>query len=240
VTGFVGTITDLTARKQAESALRELTARLLEVQDEERRRLARELHDTTSQNLAALAINLAMLGQQPPPSADRAAALLRDCVLLAEGTAREIRTLSHILHPPLLDLAGLAGALRELARGFSARSGIAVETDLASDFGRLSHEHEAALLRVAQEALANIHRHSGSRTGRLRLRRDAGTVTLEVEDTGAGIPPERLETLRRDDVVMGVGIAGMRERLRQLGGNLMLSSGSGGTQVRAVLPLSPR
>jgi PAS domain S-box-containing protein len=238
ITGYVGTITDMTSRKAAENALRELTSRLLVVQDEERRRLARELHDTTSQNLAALAINLAMLSQSPTPLPERAAALLQDCVLLANDTAKEIRTLSHILHPPLLEVAGLRGALRELARGFSSRSGIQIETDLPEDFGRLSREHESALLRVAQEGLANIHRHSNSRTGRLRLRRDTETVSLEIEDDGDGVPPDRLAALQRDDRVVGVGIAGMRERLRQLGGQLILTSGNGGTQVRALLPFS--
>ncbi|MCX6929097.1 MAG: transporter substrate-binding domain-containing protein, partial [Verrucomicrobia bacterium] len=171
----------------AEQTLRQLTAHLLQVQDLERRRLARELHDTTAQNLAALTLNLAnlkgLLAKTPAP----AHALCCDCIQLANLAAQEIRTHSYLLHPPLLEVMGLAGAVEDYAQGFSARSGIAVELEAPAEFGRLPEDMELALFRVIQESLANVLKHSGSRCAKIHFTRPASLITLEVQDMGHGI-----------------------------------------------------
>ncbi|MBI5385188.1 MAG: PAS domain S-box protein [Verrucomicrobia bacterium] len=237
IIGVIGTVRDITERKRAEEALHSLSAQILRLQDEERRRLARELHDTTAQSLAALMINLSRVSAAVPQTNAAAQQHLALAIELAERCAHEVRTMSYLLHPPTLEMLGLPGALRECADGFAARSGIRVELDLPPDLGRLPQEKELTLFRVLQESLANIHRHSGSTTAAIRLARDEGGIRLEVKDTGrgmfvsghpasTGLAPGRL----------GVGIAGMRERLRQLGGRLEIESNSGGTTVKAILP----
>jgi signal transduction histidine kinase len=154
---------------------------------------------------------------------------------LGEQALREIRTLSYLLHPPMLDQAGLISALRWYVDGFVKRSGIAVDLDDVADVGRLSREAELALFRVVQEALTNVHRHSGSATATVQLRRDEGQVVLRVRDEGGGLPVSEGPT--GDDVAaVGVGIAGMRQRLRQLDGRLDLATGPAGTTVTAVVP----
>jgi len=232
-----GIATDITERKVAEQALHTLSGRLLRLQDEERRRIARELHDTTSQNLAALGMNLSLLDQALPEGAERARRLLEDCIALAEASTQEIRTISYLLHPPMLDVLGLPGALREFVEGFARRSGIEVTLDLPEDFGRLPSDLETALFRIAQESLGNIHRHSGSATARLCLRRQTGGLSLEISDAGRGIPPEKLAAISQGSGGLGVGITGMRERLHQLGGQLDIQSSPDGTRVRATVPL---
>jgi len=228
---------EIEERQRAAEAIRELSVRLLQAQDEERRRLARELHDTTSQNLAMLALNFSVLngsGAAPEPRAQRA---LTESRALLQETLREVRTLSYLLHPPLLEENGLAFALRAYTEGFSQRSGVRTEIDVAPEFGRLSREAELALFRVAQEALTNIHRHSGSAVAKVRLSVEPGGVALEVSDEGRGLAPEVLEKIRSGEIVLGVGVAGMRERLKQLGGQLQIESGGQGTRVTAKLPL---
>ena len=237
VVGLLAMVQDVTERLQHEAALRELSARLLAAQDEERRRIARELHDTTAQQLAALSLNLAAVSRlltDPPPKAQR---ILADSLKLVEMAAQEVRTTAYLLHPPLLEAAGLLGAVRDYASGFAKRSGIAVELVLPDDLDRLPQDAELALFRVVQEGLANIHRHSGSTTATIHLAREADCVKLEVIDTGHGIPTQTYAALWKQPGAVGVGIAGMRERLHQLRGRLEIESGPNGTMVSATLPV---
>ena len=221
---------------RANQSLRDLTVRLLQSQDEERRRFARELHDSVGQMLAALAMNLATV-RGDIERLVATAANVTDSESLVREMSKEVRTISHLLHPPLLDEAGLVSAIRWYADGFAQRSKIQVELDLPDDFGRLSRETETAIFRVVQESLTNVHRHSGSLTAKIRLRQRDGQVLVEVEDAGKGISPEK-----RDEMTSigtpGVGLRGMRERLRQLGGALELKSSGSGTVVAVRLPIT--
>jgi PAS domain S-box-containing protein len=220
----------------ATDSLRDLSARLLRMRDDEQRRLARELHDSVGQLLAAIGMNLAVIAAE----ADRLTPATARCVSenadLVDEVSREIRTISHLLHPPLLDEAGLASALRWYTEGFAKRSRIAVNLEIPSDIGRLPNDAEIAMFRVVQECLTNIHRHSESDTATIRINAEDDRVTLQVQDQGKGISPEKLEKLTRTGRV-GVGFGGMRERLRQLGGSLEVRSNEDGTLVSAVLPL---
>jgi signal transduction histidine kinase len=216
-------------------SLGDLTGRLLHFQDEERRRIARELHDSVGQSLAALAMNLSSLGGDIERIA-KAAGTVSDSVSLVDDVTKDIRTISYLLHPPLLDEAGLVSALRWYARGFSERSKIQVDLDLADDFERLPQDLEMAIFRLVQESLTNVHRHSGSPVAKIRITRSADEVRVEVEDQGKGIPVEKQSELLSLGTP-GVGIRGMRERLRQLGGTLKITSeGNCGTKVMALLP----
>jgi signal transduction histidine kinase len=219
----------------ANQSLRELSARLLQLQDDERRRIARELHDSVGQMLAALGMNLSAV-RADIDRLTKTATTLTDSESLVQEMTSEVRTISHLLHPPLLDEAGLLTALRWYVDGFTQRSKIKVDLDLPNDFGRLSSELETAIFRVVQECLTNIHRHSESPRAKITLRRRAGQIVVEVEDKGKGIAPEK-----RDEMVAvatpGVGIRGMRERLRQLGGTLEINSNGTGTAVIARLPV---
>ena len=237
VEALEGMVVDISARKHAEAAAREFSGRLLAAQDEERRRLARELHDTTAQTIAALCMNLTMLGAKLPPADPAATQLLADAAGLGERAGQEIRTIAYLLHPPILEHVGLAGAIREFAAGFGRRSGIAVSVEIAPGVTRHSPEIELALLRIVQESLGNVHRHSGSPTAIIRLRQAAGEIVLDVADVGRGFPVTGAG--RSEAGQIGVGIAGMRERLRHLGGHLEISSGPGGTILRAILPSPP-
>ncbi len=227
----------MAARERAEEELHRLSAHLLQVQDLERRHLARELHDTTAQHLAALTLNLTNLRRTLSPPGGSAHALCGECIQLANQAAQEIRTHSYLLHPPLLEVMGLAGAVEDYAQGFSARSGIAVELEAPADFGRLPEDMELALFRVVQESLANVLKHSGSARAKIRFTRQASSVTLEVQDMGQGIPAEKLARIKARSGGSGVGLGGMQERLRLLGGRLDLESGPAGTTVRASVPL---
>ena len=224
---------DITERRAAEAALHELSGRLLRLQDEERRRLARELHDSTAQLLVGLGINLSVLNESAGALEPRARRALAESRTLVDQCQREIRTVSYLLHPPELDELGLESALASYVDGFARRSGIQVDLDVAPDLGRLPQELETALFRIVQEALSNVHRHSGSSTASIRLVRGPSDVTLEVIDAGCGMP---------SNATPGIGIASMRERAQQLGGGLDISSdissAKGGTTVRAVIPLS--
>jgi PAS domain S-box-containing protein len=238
--GYIGSCLDITERKRAEQALEQLTGRLLQLQDEERRRIARELHDTTAQNLLAIVLNLETLVRMASTLPKDFTDAVLECQSLCEQTQAEIRTLSYLLHPPMLDEAGLPLALEWFIDGFSRRSGIHVDFAAPPDFRRLPPRMETALFRVVQESLTNIYRHSGCTSAEIGLERAGGEVRLRVTDRGRGMtaasgdgagPPDgRAETV-------GVGISGMRERLRQMGGHLEVRSGGAGTIVTAVLPL---
>ena len=232
---FVSQIQDITARKRAEEELRQLSSQLLKLQDEERRRIARDLHDSFSQNLVGISLNLARLAKSAKMRGGREQRVLTETRRMVKGLARETRTFSYLLHPPVLDELGLVSAIEEYGRGYSARSGIKLELDLPSSMGRLPMEIETALFRVTQESMGNIQKHSGSTTGRIRLWKTDHEIMLEVTDEGRGMVDKHL----RDGGVgaLGVGILGMRERMRQLGGRLEVVSGNPGTVVRATLAL---
>jgi signal transduction histidine kinase len=221
----------------ANQSLGELTARLLKLQDEERRRIARELHDSVGQTLAALSMNLSTIGGDIAKLAKTASAVTDSAALVADMTA-DIRTISYLLHPPLLDESGLSSALRWYIEGFAERSKIKVELKVPDDFGRLPSDLETAIFRVVQECLTNIHRHSESPVARVRVANSGEDVRVEVEDDGKGIPPEKQGEIMSSGLP-GVGVRGMRERLRQLGGSLEIrSAGAGkGTVVVVRLPL---
>lgn len=225
-------------RQQTEESLRELSGRILRVQDEEQRRVGRELHDSTVQTLTALAIDLEQAQQFIPRDCSEVQRLLDESAELVKQATAEIRTISYLLHPPILDELGLEDAIQWYAGGFSRRSGIQVNVDLQQDLGRFPHEMELTLFRIVQEALTNIHRHSGSPTAQITLSKDAGRVMLQMTDHGSGIRPETLEAIRKGRAIVGVGIAGMRERVRQLGGQFEIGADSDGTVVRVVLPIN--
>ena len=218
----------------AQSDLRSLSNRLIQMQDDERRRIARELHDSAGQILVALKLNLAQLepnAEQLDPRTSR----LAECLQLIDQLTKELRTISHLLHPPLLDELGLISAVRWYVEGFADRSKIPVDLELSSDFGRLPRDLETTIFRIVQECLTNIHRHSGSTTAGIRITRDSEYIDLEVRDYGKGIPGARDST---GPIMPGVGIQGMRERVRQLKGTLEIDSNTSGTIVLVRLPIS--
>lgn len=229
-------IRDITERKRAEESLRLLSGQLLHLQDQERRRIARELHDSAGQILAALGMNLSLVGSENGNIAPRAAKAIQESVGLVQELSRELRTISHLLHPPLLDEVGLASGLRSYLEGFTERSKIRVDLEMPEELGRLQQDFETAIFRIVQECLTNIHRHSESPVARIRISRSDSQVSLEVEDRGKGIPSEKREALDSGGT-SGVGIRGMRERLRQLGGTLEINSSGRGTVVVARLPV---
>ena len=236
---YGGIVRDVTAQVMRDQALRTLSVHLLQAQDEERRRLARELHDSTGQHLVALSLNLATLRSGANRLSARARRSLGDSEALAERCMAEIRTLSYLLHPPLLDEMGLLSALRWLADGFHDRSGIRLDLELPEQMERLGSGMETALFRIVQEALTNVHRHSGSSRAAVRLSVDEHRVTLEVKDEGRGLGGQARWASADGTFVQrsGVGITGMKERVRQLGGQLDVVSTATGTTVRAILPL---
>ncbi len=225
-------------RAQAEQSLRELSGRLLRLKDEEQRRIARELHDSTVQTLGALAIDLEKIQQLPDHDSQKAKKLLADGREMVERATTELRTMSYLLHPPILDDLGLNDVLPWYAAGFSNRSGIQVSVDIQSNLGRWPHEVELALFRIVQEGLTNIHRHSGSPTAKICLFGDARQLRLRIADQGKGISPNGLVPDGNAREVVGVGIAGMRERVRQLGGQLQIESGKHGTTLTVTLPIA--
>lgn len=220
--------------KTANESLRDLSASLLKLQDEERRRLARELHDSVGQILAALTINISMVKSQVHKLDSSGARAVAENAKLVEQASREIRTLAHLLHPPLLEMAGLSTALRWYVDGFSERSKIKVDLEIPRDFNRLTNEAELAIFRIVQECLTNIHRHSGSPTAAIRIQRQDGQLIVQVLDRGKGIPKEKQRQFTESGRA-GVGLGGMRERLRQLGGTLQIQSDENGTVVSAIL-----
>jgi PAS domain S-box-containing protein len=233
--GWLEICTDITARKRAEEAARRLSGRILGIQDDERRRIARELHDSLGQYLAALKMNIDVLATTNG-SKDNLHSMLDSSSQLLDRAIAETRTISHLLHPPLLDEVGLLSALHWFVEGFSKRSGIQINVDVPSKYNRLPQEIEVALFRVLQEALTNVHRHSGSPKVDVALRITALNVWLEVRDYGQGISEDRLAKVRDENVQVGVGLAGMRERVHQLGGSLELASKPGGTTIVVRIP----
>ena len=225
--------TDITARKRAEEAARKLSARILTLQDGERRRIAKGLHDSLGQYLAALKMNLDGF----PCSNPKQSAVVSDCSEIAKKCLMETRTLSHLLHPPLLDEAGFDTAARWYVEGFARRSGIAVNLDLPQEFMRLHPDVEIALFRALQECLTNIHKHAGGSSVDIRMTQDAKQVRLEIADNGKGIPKDRLHHLLGGTAAAGVGIAGMRERFHELGGSLEIRSNRKGTTIIVTAPL---
>jgi PAS domain S-box-containing protein len=228
---------DITGRREAEESLRSLSARLLQLQDEERRRIARELHDTTGQSLAALAIHLSAVNERIAGRDPVASDILREALGLSQEASDQTRTLSYLLYPPTLDFSGLKSALEWFADGFAQRSKIKVELDLALGEERVPQSLETALFRIVQESLTNMYRHSGGSLAMVRGRRQGNLVSLEISDNGKGIPPELLASLSGPGGQVGVGIRGMKERSRQLGGKLRIKSGTSGTTIMVVLPI---
>ncbi len=226
---------EISDRKRAESNLRKLTGRLLRTQDEERRHMARELHDHAGQTLTALGMNLSALQSAAKDLDPKIVRIAAESQQLSDDLSKEIRTLSYLLHPPLLDEVGLGSALRWYVGGFSERSKIKVDLDLPSDFGRLPSELEIVVFRVIQESLTNIHRHSGSASATIRLTRSQTAVTFEVSDQGKGISVEKQKDLTT--AKSGVGVRGMEERVRQFGGDLQITSTANGTTVLVTLPI---
>lgn len=217
---------DLTTEK----ANAELAARIQGLQDEERRNIARELHDSVGQLLTAVAMNLSALQNGAPDLNPSISKMLDDSSVMVAEVTKEIRTISHLLHPPLLGIAGLSSAIRWYADGFSERSHIAVQLEVPSDVGRISSEAEIALFRVVQECLTNVYRHSGSTSCSIKLDREDDRLRLEIRDGGKGMPAPAA-------AAAGVGIRGMKERMRHMGGTLEITSSASGTAVIAVLPV---
>jgi len=226
-------VTERTAElNSANQELRAISAQVQQAQDEERRRLGRELHDSAGQLLAAIKMNLAAVLTMPLTT--EVSRPISDISNLVDQVTREIRTVSYLLHPPLLEMAGLASALRFYVDGFAERSKIAVEVDIPQHFDRLTDAIEIALFRVAQECLTNIHRHSGSSTASVRITQADGVIEMQVRDAGKGIPAEKQIDQNASG---GVGFRGMRERISQLGGSLEIQSDPNGTVVTARVPV---
>jgi signal transduction histidine kinase len=220
--------------RASEQSLRELSGQLLRLQDEERRRLGRDLHDSLGQYLAVLKMGLDSL--HLTSQTEGAGTQISECLRLAEESIREVRTISYLLYPPMLEEMGLSTAIPWYLEGFGKRSGIETTLDISPACRRLPRDVELAIFRVLQESLTNVHRHSGSATAQVRIRVEGGAVILEVADRGKGIPPASLEAGRDAVGTLGVGLRGMHERMRQLGGKLELSSSAAGTTVVATVP----
>jgi len=231
-----GTCREITERVRAEEELRRLSGQFLRLHDEERRRLARDLHDSTGQNLVALATMLGQLRPAIPLGNRKSRRLLSDCQALADQCIREIRTLSYVLHPPVLDQAGLDDAIRDYVKGFTNRSGIQVELQLSPGVGRLPRDIELAVFRVVQESLANIQRHSGSQQAKIRIDRDS-VLKLEISDRGRGVSGNVQKGKDESRFELGVGIPSMQDRVKLIGGRFEFESSSHGTTVRVTIPL---
>lgn len=231
------TLRDITDQREAEDSLHLLSQRLMQLQDEERRRIARELHDSTGQCLAAVRMNLDSITDAVPELPAKAQKSLVEAGEICRSCAADIRTISYLLHPPLLDEAGLLPALEWYVTGFSERSGVKVNKDISEPGKPLTRELNTALFRIIQEALANIHKHAESQTATIRMYSDEQKLVLEISDAGKGIDPSRLQDRRNGVRGLGVGITGMRERVRQLGGTLEIEPANPGTLVRATFPI---
>jgi signal transduction histidine kinase len=219
---------DVRERARAEGKVVELSGRLLNIQDEERRRIARDLHDTTGQLLAALTINLS--GMQRDASPENSSKFV-ECIDLVAAATAEIRSLAYVLHPPLMDVLGLSSAVKDYAEGLQKRSGLQIAVDISDEIGRFEEDREIALFRIIQECLGNIHRHSGSATAAVRIFRLGDKIITEVSDQGRGFDAT-------NNTGRGIGLRSMEERLRSVGGKLTIKSDSTGTTVKAVLPVS--
>jgi len=229
-------ITDqMRERRRAETAQRNLSARLLTIQDEERRKFARELHDSVGQHLAAIKMGVSMLERKLTGDP-----IVRDCMKLADDAIAETRTLSHLLHPPLLDEAGLNSAIRWFVEGFAKRSGIEINLHIQEGAPRFEDSTELVLFRAVQEGLTNVHRHSGTKKADVSLTTSGNNAVLTIRDHGSGLPAGVLHSLKRDGTAGGVGLAGMSERIREIGGTLAINSNSHGTEIIARVPVRRR
>jgi PAS domain S-box-containing protein len=226
---------ELSAR-EAEASVRELSLRLLRLQEDERRRLGRELHDSVGQLLVAAKLALGALdGQASPPTAREA--IIAECNQCLEAALREVRTVSYLLYPPMLEEMGLRTAIEWLLEGFRQRSGIEVKLEFVPEVGTLARDTELALFRVLQESLTNVHRHSGSATAQVRLALEGQNIVLEIKDQGKGTKGSVLDLSGDSVCSLGVGLRGMYERMRQINGRLEFFSSDEGTTVRATAPL---
>lgn len=237
--GFSKVTRDISERRESEETIRQLSGRLLQAHDQERRRLGRELHDSTTQTVAAISINIALLSECADflgnPKASRVFAELKE---LTDQAARELRSVAYLLHPPMLDDAGLRCALDWYVDGFVQRTKIQVDLEVEPRLDGLSKELEIALFRVVQESLTNVYRHSGSSTAKVRLALESGEIILEVSDRGKGFPANSRGGRKGAPVAAGVGISGMGERMHQFGGRLEVTPGNVGIIVKAVVPLN--
>ena len=216
------------------SELRELSGRLMESQDAERRHLARELHDSAGQTLAALGMNLAQLAEDAENDPAQLAKDIEEAKGLVQHLTKELRTTSYLLHPPLLEESGLSSALDWYVQGLKERGGLDVDVRIPKRFERLPADMELVIFRIVQESLTNVHRHSGSKSASIRVAREADKIVVEIQDQGRGMPPEKLAQIQSQG--SGVGISGMRERLRHFGGELIVESNGTGTKIVATLP----
>jgi signal transduction histidine kinase len=217
------------------SEIQDLSRRLLRAQDDERRRISRELHDSTGQLLVTLKLNLSALASSQNLAQKQV--LIQGATAIVDEMTRQLRTMSYLLHPPLLDEAGLAPALKWYVEGFCQRSEIEVQLDMPPDMERLPRDMELTIFRVIQESLTNVHRHSHSRTAEVKLKTDVDRVFLEITDQGAGFPPSSQSGTKNGRTVLyGIGIRGMKERVQQFGGELIVKSDPSGTSLRALLP----
>jgi PAS domain S-box-containing protein len=230
---------DITDRKRAEEARKnaEISAKLLHVQDAERRRIARELHDGVGQLIVGIAMNAAHVFNEKDKLSPVAARCISENIQLIDQAGSEIRTVSYLLHPPMLDEIGLVSALATYAEGFAERTNIKVALEIAPDLGRLPQDYELSLFRIAQECLTNIHRHSGSSNATLKLHRTPQEISLEVSDDGHGIGDQNLAKIDSGASV-GVGFRGMQERVKLIGGKIVVHSNGQGTRVLVTLPIN--
>jgi PAS domain S-box-containing protein len=235
--GYVGGCLDIHDRKEATEKIRiaDESVRLLRAQEEERRRIAREFHDSAGQTLTVLGLSLAQLVHNAEKTAPELAKEGKDIEQVVQQLHREIRTTSYLLHPPLLDEAGVNAALGAYVQGVMERSGIAIELNVSDNLGRFPAEMELAIFRVVQECLTNIHRHAESKTAHIRVAHEKGNVRIEVRDEGKGISPQRLVEIQTQG--SGVGIGGIRERLRRFRGEMKIESNGSGTVVSATIPI---
>lgn len=222
----------------AQTTLRELSANLLQAQDDERRRLARELHDSTGQLLTAIQLNLCMLAEDKKGGPGEISAKLSNTIQLTNQAIGEIRTMSYLLHPPMLDEAGLAMALQWYVEGFEERSKIAIDLQVAASLDRLGRDLEISVFRIVQECLTNVHRHSGSRQAQIRITLDQGRLKLTVSDQGRGFLPGAYGNGNGKPAKVGVGIRGMCERVRQLNGTIDFVQGKPGTVINIEFPVN--
>jgi PAS domain S-box-containing protein len=227
---------EVAERQRAEESLRQLTARLLQIRDDEQRRLARALHDSVGQLLAAISMNQAALAREKDHLSERGQSALTENIEMTNQILTEVRTISQLLHPPLLDEVGLNSALRWYIEGINKRSAMKIDLELSEDFGRLPAEMETAAFRITQECLTNAHRHASSARVTVKLSRTADAVSLRIVDEGIGMSESKIDQIKMGKT-SGVGLRGMRERIRQLKGTLDISSSDKGTIIQVQLPI---
>jgi PAS domain S-box-containing protein len=234
---LVGVMNDITESKRAEERIRALSSRLIRLQDDERRHISRELHDSLGQYLTSIKINVELVKRESTSIEERHRDLLAESSETLDRCVREIRSVSYLLHPPLLDELGLPAALRWYADAFAERSHIEVSLDIPRGFSRLAGEMELTLFRIVQESLTNVQRHARSDTVWVTLFESTDGVEVRITDTGVGVPAEIIGRIKEGHAIQGIGLRGMYERVRELGGRFEIESSGMGTSVLAVLPL---